>query len=58
MNPLIAERIRRVAVEAVRQDSNLKVVLMSGDRSQIEAVLLPLPGIGATVIRNYLLLRG
>lgn len=58
MNPLFAERIRKVAVEAVRQGKGLKDVLISGDRANVEAALLPLPGIGPTVIRNYLLLRG
>src|SRR5712691_11520550 len=56
MNPLVAARIKNVASEAVRQGNSLKDALISGHRANIEAVLLPLPGIGPTVIRNYLLL--
>ena len=58
MNLLIAERIKKIAAEVARQGSSLKATLISGDVSQIEAALLPLPGVGPTVIRNYLILRG
>lgn len=55
MNPLLADRIKRLVTTVKLTD--LHRALESGNAVQLKNALNGLPGIGPTVIRNYLLLR-